>query len=308
MRNHFASYVFQKMQTNPDLVLLYGDIGNRLFLPHKSAFPKRVINAGIAEPLLVSLAAGLANAGYIPICYTINSFLYSKAFEQIKLDVCYPARPVIFVGTGGGLSYSSLGTTHHSLEDMGAIGLLPGIEFLIPSGPTELEFSLDFAVGAEKPVYLRLGKKGEQDFGPFESDRNGALWRIASLGPSPEVAVISVGAIGANVFQALSSRVELANRTAHFSLWGLSALESEDLLSPLSQFGKILVVEEHYERGGVFAEILRVKAALNREVEIRRVGPPSQFFSGDMNRESRLASFGLGPDSLATEIEALIGQ
>ncbi len=71
-----------------EVILLYGDIGNKLFDEFKYSFPGRAINCGVAESNMVSVAAGLARQGFRPFVYTINSFLYLKALEQIKLDVC----------------------------------------------------------------------------------------------------------------------------------------------------------------------------------------------------------------------------
>jgi transketolase len=104
MRNRFAEELTKIAIENDDIVLLYGDIGNRLFDNFKKSLPNRSFNCGVAEPNMVGVAAGLAKTGFTPFVYTINTFLYLRAFEQIKLDVCYPRVPVIMVGTGSGLS------------------------------------------------------------------------------------------------------------------------------------------------------------------------------------------------------------
>ena len=67
---------------------------------------------------MTGIASGLAHLGLRPITYTIATFNTIRCLEQIKLDVCYSNLPVIIVGTGAGLSYSSLGSTHHSIEDI----------------------------------------------------------------------------------------------------------------------------------------------------------------------------------------------
>ena len=72
---------------------------------------KRFYNCGIAEQNMVGLAAGLTVEGFIPVLYTITPFLTSRAFEQGRLDICYPKLKVIIVGTGAGLSYLRLGPT-----------------------------------------------------------------------------------------------------------------------------------------------------------------------------------------------------
>ena len=96
-----------------------------------------------------------------PITYTIATFNTVRCLEQIKLDICYPNLPVVIVGTGAGLSYASLGATHHSLEDIAFLRAIPNLKILCPSDPEEVRKLLKDALKMKGPVYLRLGKKNE---------------------------------------------------------------------------------------------------------------------------------------------------
>ena len=89
-----------------------------MFNEYKNVAPNRFINCGIAEACMTGIASGIASSGLLPITYTITPFNTMRCLEQIKLDICYPNLPVIIVGTGSGLSYASLGSTHHSLDDL----------------------------------------------------------------------------------------------------------------------------------------------------------------------------------------------
>ena len=99
--------------------------------------------------------------GLRPITYTITPFNTARCFEQIRLDICYPNLPVIIVGTGSGLSYASLGATHHSMEDISILKTLPNLQILCPGDPIEVRLALIEAYKSKKPTYIRLGKKGE---------------------------------------------------------------------------------------------------------------------------------------------------
>ena len=113
MRNAFADEVLKLAREDSRVVILSGDIGNRLFDKFKAEFPDRFYNCGVAEANMISMASGLASCGFRPIAYTITPFVTTRCLEQIKVDVCYHHMPVLIVGTGSGLSYSSLGSTHH---------------------------------------------------------------------------------------------------------------------------------------------------------------------------------------------------
>ena len=183
MRNAFADEILALAEQDERVVLLSADIGNRLFDTFKERYPHRFYNCGVAEANMIGVAAGLAMSGLRPVCYTIANFITYRCMEQIRIDLCYHYQPVIIVGTGAGLSYASLGATHHTCEEMGMLRLLPGLVIIAPADQREARCALRAALKQDSPVYLRLGKKGEPavhtidpDFkigrGIFISERN----------------------------------------------------------------------------------------------------------------------------------------
>ena len=161
MRNAFAHEATRLASTDSRVVLLSGDIGNRLFDDFKKKHPDRFYNCGVAEANMIGVAAGLAMSGLRPICYTITPFITYRCLEQIRVDVCYHNVPAIIVGTGSGLSYASLGGTHHSCEEMGMLRLLPNLTVVAPADEHEVRGTLQAALAQSGPVYMRIGKKGE---------------------------------------------------------------------------------------------------------------------------------------------------
>lgn len=116
-----------------DFVFLTGDVGFMALEPLRDAAGQRFINAGIAEQNMVSVAAGLAHAGLKPWVYSIAPFVYARAFEQIRNDVCLHDLPVFLVGNGGGYAYGVMGPTHHALEDYGTLLGLPNLRVYVPA-------------------------------------------------------------------------------------------------------------------------------------------------------------------------------
>ena len=109
---------------------------------------------------MAGVAAGLAKQGFKPITYTITPFNTLRCLEQIKIDICYSNLPVIIVGTGAGLSYFSLGATHHSLDDIAIMRSSQYKHYLSPD-PIEVKCAVEEALKIKGPTYIRLGKKGE---------------------------------------------------------------------------------------------------------------------------------------------------
>ena len=96
--NAFAEEITRLASKNKKIVLLSGDIGNRLFDKFRNKFPNRFYNCGIAEACMTGVASGISSVGLRPVTYTIATFNTIRCLEQIKLDICYTNMPVIIVG------------------------------------------------------------------------------------------------------------------------------------------------------------------------------------------------------------------
>src|SRR5207245_10565641 len=127
MRDAFAAEITELASEDERLVLLSGDIGNRLFDRYKQRHPQRFLNCGVAEANMISMAAGMALSGLRPVVYTIAPFATTRSLEQTRVDVCYHNTAVVVVGVGAGLSYASLAGTPHSCA---AVAFLRGLPHL----------------------------------------------------------------------------------------------------------------------------------------------------------------------------------
>src|SRR5215471_4345776 len=119
--------------TREEFVFLTGDLGFKALEPLRDRMGPRFINAGVAEQNMICVAAGLAKTGLRPWVYSIAPFLYARAFEQIRNDICFPSLPVVLAGNGGGYGYGVMGSTHHALEDYGVLLSLPNLHAFIPA-------------------------------------------------------------------------------------------------------------------------------------------------------------------------------
>jgi transketolase len=251
MRNAFATELNNLAKKDKKIVLLSGDIGNRLFDKFRNNFPRRFYNCGIAEASMTGIASGLAKLGLRPITYTIATFNTIRCLEQIKLDVCYPNLPVVIVGTGAGLSYASLGSTHHSLEDIAFLRTIPNLKILCPSDPTEVKKLLRDAINMKGPVYLRLGKKNE----PIISKRK-KIGNSDIILKGKNNLLISIGNILKEVMEASQKLKENRIDNSVIDLRYIKPLDKKVLKTVFKKFKKIFIIEEHYIFGGVGSSII----------------------------------------------------
>jgi transketolase len=302
MRNAFADEITKIAHKRDDVVLLSGDIGNRLFDKFKEVAPSRFFNCGVAEANMIGVAAGMAASELRPVCYTIASFLIYRVIEQIRLDLGYHHQRVILVGTGAGLSYASLGSTHHSVEDMGMLRLIPGLAVLAPGDEQELRPALRAAFDYPGPVYIRIGKKGEPVVHSSEPDfrigkaievRQGDVAWILSLGNTLPLALEAAQELAA---QGISCGVA--------SMGSLKPLDAEFLARVFGSAKVVATVEEHSVLGGLGTAAAEWLAAQGNKARAKLVtfGTPDEFLHQTSHQPSARAWAGLTTERIVQRI------
>ena len=294
MRNAFAEEIFDLAKKNKNIVLLSGDIGNRLFDKFRGKFSNRFYNCGIAEANMTGVASGLASSGFKPITYTITPFNTMRCLEQIKLDICYPDLPVVIVGTGSGLSYATLGSTHHSLEDISILKSLPNIKIFCPSDPLEVKKLLRVAIKSKKPVYLRIGKKREKIF----KDRK-KFGKLDNLVKGKNHCLLSVGPILENVIVASKSLLTSRISNSVYDLRHIRPFDEKKLKEIFKKYKQIYVIEEHYKEVGVYNSILQWSNDCGLDTKkLHSIGIENKFIKFTGSHEMARKKLGLDSKSI----------
>ena len=112
-------YLFKKIENDPNFSPIYvnNDYSSPFLDEIKKDSPERVLNVGIAEQIMVTAAAGIKKSGLHSICYSISTFLFSRANEQIKINFLSQKIPFFFISMGPGFDYPEDGPSHHSIEE-----------------------------------------------------------------------------------------------------------------------------------------------------------------------------------------------
>lgn len=305
MRDAFASEMTRLAAERPDVTLLSGDIGNRMFDRFKEVAPERFLNCGIAEANMMSVAAGMALSGLRPVVYTITPFTTVRCLEQIRIGVAYHQAPVVIVGTGSGLSYAELGPTHHSLEDMAILRTLPGLNVLAPADSIELIAHLRDAMDAENPTYIRIGKKGEPRL--HKDSSNLGIGKANLLRDGRDLLVVGVGPILGLALQAAEIVESQGCSVAVASMGGVKPLD-EVFLNEMSQrFSRWVSLEEHGITGGVGSALLEWFSETNcLQIRLTRLGTPDRFLHELADQSLTRVSLGLDVYGLAKSFKQAI--
>ena len=304
MRNAFAAEIETLADSDVRIVMLSGDIGNRLFDKLRGKHPNRFINCGVAEANMMGVAAGLALSGLRPVVYTITPFTTTRCLEQIRVDVAYHEAPVIIVGTGAGLAYAELGPTHHSLEDFAILRAIPNLQILAPWDSPSLKSLLRDALASNKPAYIRIGKKGEKDIRVQGPPAKIGELQVAREGR--DVCVLAVGTVAQEALDAAERIAADNGLSCHVVLVGtVKPFDANQILSLAQRFQKLITVEEHAVTGGFGEQVAATLALAGSRTKVRCLGARDEFMHHVGSQSYARSYFGIDAPAIAKAIRSL---
>jgi transketolase len=305
-RDAFADRLIELAQNDDRIVVLTNDsVSSSRLGAFVHQLPGRLINVGIAEQNMVGIAAGLANAGYVPVVCGASCFLLSRALEQIRVDIAYAGANVKVVGMSPGVAYGALGPTHHSTEDLAWMRSMPALTVVVPADRRETETLLEDAMRVEGPVYVRVSRTPVPDVHPLSMPLPFGETRVLREGRD-----VVIAAIGIMVARALEAADLLAVSGIQATVLNCSSIrpfDADTLVRHASHCGAVVTVEDHSIVGGLgsaVAEVLgRVPTSRGR---ISTLGIPD-VFAPVGTAESLMAGFGLGAEGIARAALEAVG-
>lgn len=248
-RKVFGKAVCDLAGKDERIVLLSADSGKSSgFGEFMEKSPERYFEFGIMEQTVVGAAAGMASTGKIPVFCAIAPFVTARPYEMFRNDLGYMRQNAKIVGRNGGITYSDLGSTHHSLDDFGIMRMIPGVTLLCPQDPGEIRGACKAMIEHEGPVYMRIGNGKIPNLFPEEPFRIG---RGRKIREGNDVTLVSTGTITAAVMEAAERLSDIGIQAEVIGLPTVYPLDEELLLASAAKTGKVVTVEEHYTYGGI---------------------------------------------------------
>jgi len=257
----FADTFYEMGKVDPRLAIVVADISPAgSIAKFREEFPDRFVNTGVSEQIMIGMVAGMSLRGMRPFAYTIATFTLYRPFEFVRDDLGYQELPVTIVGIGGGVTYSTLGSTHHAMEDIAVASAIPTMSIIAPCDPAEVRLATRWCAleNMKGPVYLRLGKAGEPNLtdkavDPFE------IGKIRYLTRGSDTCILSYGTtVKMAVELAAKLTAEKGESVSVVSCHTVKPLDADGVAKALRSHKRVIVMEEHVPHGGLGSRVKEI--------------------------------------------------
>lgn len=274
-RRSFTDTLLEMAQNDKDIIAVTSDAsGSATLTDFAKALPEQFVEVGIAEQNAVGVSAGLASAGKKVFIFGPACFYVARSLEQVKVDMAYSQMPVKILGVSGGVAYSQLGATHHSLHDIAVLRTFPGMEVYLPCDVRQTRKLCQALVNHPKPAYVRVGRNAvpdvytDDDF-PFE------LGKANMLMDGDDITLIGTGETVVHCLEAGKMLCEKGINARVLDIHSLKPFDKEAVLKAARETKCILTAEEHSIYGGLGAAVAEATAQ-ECPVKMRILGVPDE--------------------------------
>lgn len=258
-------------------------------------YPNRIYDAGIAEQHAVTMAAGLAARGIIPVVALYSSFL-QRAYDQIIHDVALQNLHVVFAVDRAGLVGND-GETHQGVFDEGFLSMIPNITILSPADYREFGNMLEFAVSFDQPIAIRY-PRGAMNENINNSDLSIDLGKGYIVEEGKD---ITIAAAGKMVKTAIETREILKEKNIDAEVLNLrfvKPFDKELIMKSVSKTKKLVLIDEAPIYASYAMNIFNI---LPKDIEVLLKALPDEFIKQG-SIDELLIENKLDADSIATDI------
>ncbi|MFH1714953.1 MAG: transketolase family protein [Elusimicrobiota bacterium] len=250
IRDGFGEGLVELGKENNKIVVLSGDLEDATkAILFKEEFPERFLQIGISEQDLVGTAVGFSKEGFIPFAVSFAVFLTNRAYDQIRVSVCYNESNVKLIGSHAGLTVGPDGATAQCLEDLAIMRVLPNMTVICPCDAVEASKAVKVIAEHNGPVYMRLGRPSSaiitKDDTPF------VIGKANMLCDGNDVTIISCGLILNECLSAVEMLKGKGINARVINMHTIKPIDKEIIIKCADETGAIVTVEEHQANGGL---------------------------------------------------------
>jgi transketolase len=301
-RDEIFIELYSIFKKDKNCILLTNDMGAIGLDKLKRKYPKRVINCGICEQNIISVAGGLASKNHQVFVYGIISHFVFRALEQIKIDLCLDSLPVTIIGVGAGLSYGVDGPTHHGIEDIGVLQSIPNMHVFNPSDYMSAISSLDYSYKKKLTSLIRLDKEKL----PQIYKRKKFL-PLKKFGKSRKLAIITTGITTSNALIIIEDLKKININAMLVDIIQLSPFPKKKLGRIIHNTKNIITIDENMRNSSIEKFIYScLTPGIN--YNIKNFNLKDEFIFGSASRKWAWKKFSLSNNKLISYIKKNISK
>ncbi len=267
-------------------------------------FPDRIIDVGIAEGHLVSSAAGLAEAGFIPFTHCHTLFVLGRGYNQIRQNVAYDNRNVKIVLCNSGVIWGGMGPSHLAIEDLAALRAVPNLVILSPSDSVSTEKATFAAADHFGPVILRLPSVGATYPTLYRDDLKFEIGKAICLRDGKDVTLVATGILVKDALEASVALEKKGIRARVLDIHTIKPLDEKAIVKAAKETGGIITIEDANILGGLGGAVAELTAE-KYPVVVKRVGVKDQFGESGTSEEIKRC-YGLMPFAIRRMVSEMI--
>jgi transketolase len=306
VRKAFVEALLELAARDDRVFLVTGDLGWSVVEDFAQRRPQRFLNAGVAEANMAGLAAGLAQAGFVPFIYSIATFSSMRCYEQVRNGALLHELPVRIVGIGGGYAYGHAGPTHYALEDLVLARAQPGMTVLAPADPAQARAVVRATAERPGPCYLRIGKGGNPEVPGL--DGRFAFETPELVRDGRDLVFVACGGIVHEALEAARLLEAQGLSAAVAVLAHVPFAPGREVVDLLRRFPAVVSVEEGYSAGGLGSLLAEAIAQEGLRCRLRIRGVDHVFDGATGGETYMRARSGLDAGALATAARDLLAR
>lgn len=268
--------------------------------------PEKYVDLGISEQNMIGVAAGLASEGHDVITTTFAPFQTLRCCEQIKVNLGYMKNKVIMVGLASGLILGTLGYTHCSIEEVGALRSIPNISIISPADSLEVVKALIASLEYKDSVYIRLTGGAPSEV-IYNKDYDFEIGKAIKIKEGKDVAIFSTGASVANSVNAAKHLEKKNISSSVINFHTIKPVDKAMILKEIKSKKLIVTVEEHNIIGGLASAVSEILAEISNKPKMISLGINDQYSEGG-TYNFLLKKYGLNVEGIVRRVSEEINK
>jgi len=282
--------------------------------PFQKTFPDRFVEVGIAESNMISVGAGYAKMGFIPVVDTFGQFGVTKGNLPLTMAALSQA-PVIAVFSHIGFQDAADGASHQATTYLAAVSAIPHTVAIAPSCATEAEWLMYEAIKRQAED-RKAGKDGEsylffvgrENYPVQWLDNPQYQWGQATvLQEGTDVVLVGSGQL---VGRTIDAGKKLAAKGVRACVIANPFVNQVDVATigaaVKAANGRLVTIEDHQIVGGMGAQLSHALSRAGIAHRVTSLGIPGEFGQSAYVAEDLYKKYGMTADGLVAAAEALL--